>query len=249
MHPIHRGCPHDCPGAHDRPRDLLSEPGTGPRQNVSGPYRSDVDEVARLERERLVIEERLASLREPRRRTARRRVATALRLLGVAMLTLTTLGALGAFGVTLEENRLLNRALRREIRERHAETLAARLSAFHARDPGLGRWVTRIAEDVWDVDRRFVREGRLGALWSGLAAAPHHAGGALLGVTLEDDALAPLGLRRGDVVIAIDGVVLDEAALASAHSIDPAHALETETRVEVAILRRGEPHTLTYLLR
>lgn len=232
----------------DRPvADPLSEPLAAARQNVNGPYRTE-DELLRLERERLVLDARIEALRTERRaratttsESAKRRVALALRALGIVVLAATTAASLAGLVTALDANRILQRELRAVRRERAAALVTAEIAAWRERHGLTGEpRSSRIAEGVWEVDPAFFAERFPRALGAGEDTRT-------LGVELTSSDLVALGLVRGDVVLAVDGRVLDPRSR-WAIAGDVVEASKSAPSIEVAVLRRGEPVTHRYLL-
>lgn len=284
------------PAPHDETlRDLLNllrasddesarEP-PSPRQDVGGPYRSErqslqaqvQDELARLEHEQALLNERRALITAVRHasrpQTFPHRFARTLAfgaMLGAATSMATLLIMIAPL---LGPDSRVSLRPPSEWRVSPATPVVASLgsaatvtgpeaashhlcsSAEHPR-PGtaapatLGRGITQITETVWDVDRQVVLEALVTGRDSLRLVSDERLGVRIYGLRRASP-MGQLGLLNGDELIALDGVLArDLMARARAMSAEPlARELTDATRIELSLVRQGEPMTFTYLLR
>lgn len=231
-----------------------------------GPYRGSrgsleaqlKEESDRLETERALLEERRALLEAVRVARAPRspfgRFFRTL-MLGAALGTTSTLATLGLLVAPhLDALRHSVVVMPPSSWRDHAEVRPARPSvvvpttAFAPRPIALERSITALSPAVWDLDRRLLRDGRLSELTRELRVVPgspdEGIGLRLYGVRRGGIA-DQLGLENGDTLVAINGVLLDARTLEELEPRD----FDRVTRIELALVRRGEPVTFTYLLR
>lgn len=102
--------------------------------------------------------------------------------------------------------------------------------------------ITQLTPTVWDVDRRVLRM-ELAIMNSARVVAVGEGPGMRLYGIRRSSLPGVLGLQNGDAIVAINDRVID------ANTTFDARDFDRVTRIEVALVRRGEPLTFTYLLR
>lgn len=104
--------------------------------------------------------------------------------------------------------------------------------------------VTRLGDDVWDVDRCAVIDAPIA---SAARFIPHEEDGRVVGLRVygvrRGGLLAHLGVENGDLLVGVNGHPVTEDPLAAYTSVEGA------PRVVIDFVRRGEPMTHTYLVR
>ncbi len=232
-----------------------------------GPYRGSrgsleaqlKEESDRLETERALLERRalleaVRAVRAPRSPFGR---FFRTLMLGAALGTTSTLATLGLLvAPQLDALRHSVVVMPPSSWRDHAEVRPARpsvvvpMTAFAAapRPLALERSITALSPAVWDLDRRLLRDARLGELTRELRvvpASPDEGIGLRLYGVRRGGIADQLGLENGDTLVAINGVLLDARTLEELEPRD----FDRVTRIELALVRRGEPVTFTYLLR
>lgn len=229
---------------------------------ADGPYREPLEsqlreEFDRLATERALLDERRALLEAIRSVHAPRhpfgRFFRTL-ILGAALGTASTLATLSLLALPhLDALRhpvvVMPPSSWRDHGEVRPSVIVSHRAALEASRPiALERSITALSSTVWDLDRRLLRERRLFELTRELRVVPAGAddgiGLRLYGVRrggLADQ----LGLQNGDTLVAVNGLLLDARMLEELDASD----FDRVTRIELALVRRGEPVTFTYLLR
>jgi len=248
------------------------------RQDVGGPYRSEREtleaqvqgELARLEHEQALLNERRALIAAVRRasrpETFPRRFARTLAL-GAMLGGLTSMGALLAVlaphfdpiaPVALNPPSAWHMPAARSAPAMSLPDPVTYHLCGNA-DRAMPRtWVphtlgsaTQITDTVWDVDRDIVVHSLLTGRGSLRLVHDERLGVRLYGIRRASPA-GQLGLQNGDELIAVDGVLVRDL-MARTRTIAAAELLAIEltsnSRVELSLVRHGEPMTFTYLLR
>lgn len=128
-----------------------------------------------------------------------------------------------------------------------------RLTLLHRADAPhtLGSGITQITEVVWDVDRHRIVHDVLNASDSLRIVNDERLGVRVYGIRRASPA-GQLGLQNGDELIAVDGVLVRDL-LARTNTRGAVERLVREltdhSRIELSLVRHGEPMTFTYLLR
>lgn len=115
----------------------------------------------------------------------------------------------------------------------------------------IGSGITAITSTVWDVDRDVLVAALSDAPDSLRLVHDEHLGARLYGIRRASPA-GQLGLWNGDELIAVDGVLVRDL-MAQCRTRAAARRLAEQMtrngRIELSLVRRGEPMTFTYLLR